>query len=111
MQGSIRGLIASILPRGEEIFASVRTDAKIMFALSGKWKTRLISQPETGMGYYIVSVILRDGTRFNQVIVDSGYVTRIRGMKTIPYDDDDIEDIIITHDKWDFRHEGDGDVQ
>ena len=76
-----------------------------MFELSAEWKAKLISQPETGMGYSIVSIVLRDGKRFDQVIVDSGYVTKIKGMHTIPFGNDDIDDIIVTHAKWDFRHE------
>jgi len=73
-------------------------------ALSTKWIKEIISQPETGMGYYIVSVILNDGRKFDQVIVDEGYITRVRGFKEIPFEEKDIREIIVTHDKWDFRN-------
>ena len=64
-----------------------------------------MNQPETGMGYQIVSVVLRDGTRYDQVVVDSGYITQIKGFKRIPFSEEDIQEIIVTHDKWDFDAE------
>jgi hypothetical protein len=76
-----------------------------MITLSQKWAAQLTSQPETGMGYQIVSVILKNGKRFDQAIVDSGYITRVRGFAEVPFTEDEIQEIIVTHDKWDFRHE------
>ena len=76
-----------------------------MIALSQKWTAHLISQPETGMGYQIISVIKTNGTRYDQVVVDSGYITRVRGFNEIPFTEDEIQEIIVTHDKWDFRQE------
>ena len=73
-----------------------------MFPLSKKWYEKLSSQGETGMGYQIVSVVLTDGQRFDQVVVDSGYITKVRGRKDIPFSEEDIADITVTHDKWDF---------
>jgi len=61
--------------------------------------------PETGMGYVIASIILKDGRRLDQVVIDSGYVTRIRGYETIDFTAEDIQEIIPTHDKWDFSEE------
>ena len=71
--------------------------------LSPHWAQYLVSQPETGMGYQIVTVKLRDGRKYKQTIIDSGYITRIRGLDHIPFTEDDIAEIIVTHDKWDFR--------
>lgn len=76
-----------------------------MLTLSEKWISRLVSQPETGMGYHIVTLKLKNGMNFNQVIVDSGFITRIKGISDIPFKEDDIQDIIVTHDKWDFDRE------
>lgn len=74
-----------------------------MFALNDKWVDKLVSQPETGMGYHVVSVILNDGRRYDQVIVNGGYVTRVKGYENIPFNEEDISDIVVTHDKWNFR--------
>lgn len=76
-----------------------------MFALSRKWCEFLATQPETGMGYFVVSVVLHDGRRYDRVVVDSGYVTRIEGCKDIPFSEQEIKEIIVTHDKWDFHRE------
>ncbi len=73
-----------------------------MLALSSKWIEKLAVQPETGMGYHVVSVILQDGQRFDNVVVNQGYITQIRHMKSIPFREEDIGDIIVTHNKWDF---------
>jgi hypothetical protein len=58
------------------------------------------------MGYQVASIILKDGSRYDQALVEAGYVTRIRGLRTIPFDEDQIADIIVTHDKWNFAAEG-----
>jgi hypothetical protein len=73
--------------------------------LSDKWGPKLVSQPETGMGYQIASIILKDGTRYDQVLIEAGYVTRIRGLKTILFSEDQIAEIVVTHDKWNFAAE------
>jgi hypothetical protein len=74
-----------------------------MLRLPEKWIRYLLTHPETGMGYYIVSVVLKDGRRFDQVIVDSGFITKVRGEEGIPFDVSEIDQIIVTHDKWEFR--------
>ena len=72
-----------------------------MITLSRKWAADLASKPETGMGYQVVSIILTDGRRFDQVGVVEGRITEIRGRKDIPF----TEQIIVTHDKWNFNAE------
>jgi len=75
-----------------------------MIELSRKWGDFLRNQPETGMGYWVVSVILHNGARFDRaVIVDSGHLTQIFGRRDIPFSEQDIAKIDVTHDKWDFN--------
>jgi hypothetical protein len=74
-----------------------------MLALSDKWAKGLVSQPETGMGYQIATIVLHDGRQFEQAVIEGGYITKIRGQKSIPFAESDMAQIIITHDKWDFR--------
>jgi len=73
-----------------------------MLQLSDKWGPVLVSQPETGMGYQVASIILKDGSRYDQALIEDGYVTRIQGRKGIPFSEDQIAEIIVTHDKWNF---------
>jgi hypothetical protein len=72
-----------------------------MLKLSDKWGPRLVNQPETGMDYQVVTIILKDGRKFKQAIHSGGFVTKIRGYDTIPFSEDETEDIVATHDKWD----------
>jgi len=76
-----------------------------MLNIPDKFAKELVSQPETGMGYQIVNIILKDGRQFNQVVVVGGIITKIRGMDKIPFKEDEIDQIIVTHEKWDFSKE------
>jgi hypothetical protein len=76
-----------------------------MLSLSNKWIEYLRSQPETGMGHQVVTIKIRDGKIFRQAVVDSGHVTRIRGFMEIPFTQEEIEEITVTHDKWDWKNE------
>jgi hypothetical protein len=73
--------------------------------LSRKWAPELLSQRETGMGYQIATIYLHDGTRFDQVAIVEGIIAQIRGRKDIPFTEDQIVQIVVTHDKWDFNAE------
>lgn len=57
------------------------------------------------MGYQIVSVTLKDGQKFDQVAVVEGRITEIRGHQDIPFTEEQIAQIILTHDKWNFNAE------
>jgi hypothetical protein len=76
-----------------------------MKALPEQWSKFLLTQPETGMGYHIAAITLRDGQVIDDVaIVDHCVVAEVRGDPDISFDPADIEHIEITHRKWDFRH-------
>jgi hypothetical protein len=68
-----------------------------MLFLSERWTEVLATQPETGMGYQIVSVTLKDGRRFDNVTVVGGIISRLPA--TVPewFSDEEIEDILVTH--------------
>jgi hypothetical protein len=51
------------------------------------------------MDYQIASVLLKDGARFDQVVIVGGHITQIKGIKEIPFSEEDIADIVVTHDK------------
>ena len=75
--------------------------------LSDKWAPVLIRQPETGMGYQVTTIILKDGRRFSNVTIAGGAVTCVNGYSDIPFREDDIADIVVTHGN-DQRPEKDG---
>jgi hypothetical protein len=73
-----------------------------MIRLSDKWLKKLASEPETGMGYQVASVVLTDGRRFDQVVIVEGRITEIRGLTQVPFEESQIADLVVTHEKWDF---------
>jgi hypothetical protein len=73
--------------------------------LSAKWAPRLLAQAETGMDYQVVTVTLADGRRFEQAVVCGGVITQIRGLDRIPFTEEEITDLAVTHAKWDWSKE------
>jgi hypothetical protein len=67
-----------------------------MIELSAKWAKDLVSQRETGMGYQIASIVLKNGKRFDQVVIVEGVITEICGREDIPFREDQITKIIVT---------------
>jgi hypothetical protein len=51
------------------------------------------------MGFQVVSIVLNNGMRYDQAIVESGIITRIQGRTEIPFSEDEIADILVTHDR------------
>lgn len=74
--------------------------------LPDRWLQYLATMPETGMGYQVVDIELRDGRVFKQAIIDSGFLTRIRDVAPIPFTESDIADVRVTHEKWDWKQGG-----
>jgi len=69
-----------------------------MLELSEKWVNKLLSQPESGMDYQIVSVFLRDGRRIDKVtILGSKLIGEVDGESEIPFTVDEIIDIKVMH--------------
>lgn len=77
-----------------------------MLRLSSKWADFLKNQPESGMGFQVGKVILKDGRTFGHVVIVEGNVTLVDGGKAIPFSDDDIDKITLTHEKWDKYGKG-----
>jgi hypothetical protein len=68
-------------------------------ALSNKWAPVLAAQRETGMGYQIASIFLKDGRKFDRVVIIGGFITSIDKSPEVPFADDDIDAIVATHDR------------
>ena len=66
-----------------------------MLRWSSKWAAQLSKQPETGMGYQFATVFLIDGRKFDRVLIDSGYISRIGEDPEIPFTESDIDRIVI----------------
>ena len=62
-----------------------------MIRLSDKWHPVLDRGGETGMGYSIATVVLKDGREFKQAAIIDVTLAEIRGLEAIPFAEDDIE--------------------
>ena len=58
---------------------------------------------ETGIGYQIVSVELKDGRYFDQVATSEGHIIEVRGYKQIPFAAEDVASMNVNHKRWNFR--------
>ena len=68
---------------------------------------RLKEASETGLGYQVVSVELKNGNSFDQVATSEGYVIEVRGYDEIPFSADDVADVRVNHKRWNFRESSD----
>jgi hypothetical protein len=58
---------------------------------------------ETGIGYQIVSVKLKDGRSFEQGVTSEGCIIQVRGYKDVPFAPDEIASVNVNHRPWNFR--------
>jgi len=57
----------------------------------------LKSEGETGPGYQIVSVELKDGRRFDQVVLSEGCIIAVRGHTEVPFDFQEVASVNVNH--------------
>lgn len=62
---------------------------------------------ETGIGYQVVSVELKDGRSFDQVVVSECCIIEVRGYAEIPFAPQDVASVSINHKRWNFRDRSD----
>ena len=60
-------------------------------------------QNETGLGYQVVSVKLKDGRNFEQVVASEGCSIAVRGYAEIPFQFDEAARVKVNHKRWNFR--------
>jgi hypothetical protein len=78
--------------------------SKELCELPARWAAWLASQPETGMGYHVVDVVLEGGLAFKDVaVVDAHIIGEVRGHASVPFDPMDIAQVTLTHNRWGFR--------
>ena len=55
------------------------------------------------MGYPVISVVLKGGRCFDQVVASEGCIIEVRGYREIPFAPEEIESVIVNHKRWNFR--------
>jgi hypothetical protein len=64
---------------------------------------QLKREKETGIGYQVVSVSLKDGRYFDQVVTSEGCVIQVRGYEGVPFLPDEVASVSVNHKRWNFR--------
>jgi hypothetical protein len=85
--------VTSLLELGDERLVTIPKE----------WADSLRRQEETGLGYHAVSVSLRDGRRFDQVVASEGCVIQVRGYSEVPFQQDEVASVHEHHRRWNFR--------
>jgi hypothetical protein len=60
-------------------------------------------QKENGPGYQVVSVMLKDGRRFDQVVTSEGCIIEVRGYAEVPFTCHEVASLTVNHRHWNFR--------
>jgi hypothetical protein len=88
-----------------------RYSMKALVPIPGGCVDHLKRATETGIGYQVVSVELKDGRLFEQVIVSECFIIEVRGCKEIPFATDDVASVTVNHKRWNFRDTSDARVK
>lgn len=75
----------------------------LLVTIPDEFVDKLKRERETGIGYQVASVELKDGRFFDQVVTSEGCIIEVRGYKEIPFVSDDLASVMVTHRVWNFR--------
>jgi hypothetical protein len=64
---------------------------------------RLKMEKSAQLGYQFVSVLLRDGRYFEQAIESEGCIIQVKGYRSIPFTEVDVESVEVSNKSWNFR--------
>ena len=76
---------------------------KRLVPIPSRFVDHLKRAAETGIGYQVISVELKDGRSFDQVATSEGYIIEVRGYEEIPFAPDDVASVSVNHKRWNFR--------
>lgn len=76
---------------------------KCLVPIPAEFADSLKQVGETSIGYQVISVELKDGRRFDQVLSSEGCIIEVRGHKNIPFGSDDVMSVRVNHKRWNFR--------
>jgi hypothetical protein len=68
-----------------------------------EFSIRVQGHKETGMGYHVVSVTLKSGKHFDQVVTSQGCVIQVRGHREVPFTPEEVASVDVNHKQWNFR--------
>jgi len=76
---------------------------KHLVPIPSRFVDQLKIERETGPGYQVVSLKLKDGRFFDQVVTSEGHIIEVQGHTEIPFVSEEIVSIKVNHKDWNFR--------
>lgn len=76
---------------------------KNVVPIPGVWTRYLSLQRETGPGYQVLAVKLKDGRCFDQVVASEGCIIQVRGCNEVPFQPEEVVSVEVNHRRWNFR--------
>ena len=84
---------------------------RCLFPVPQECLEHLRQAAETGVGYQVVSVELKNGRRFDQAVVSEGCIVEVRGYNEIPFSPAEVAWVSVNHKVWNFRDGSDSRVK
>jgi hypothetical protein len=82
---------------------------KCLVPIPPETAAELKCQKETGLGYQVVSVRLKDHRTFDQVVVSEGCIIAVKDFAEVPFRFDEVATVTVNHKRWNFRTWSDKD--
>jgi hypothetical protein len=76
---------------------------KCVVSLPPESQKLLKSQKNTGPGYQVVEIQLKDGRWFDQVVASEGCIIAVRGHQELPFRSEDVASVCVNHKHWNFK--------
>ena len=93
--------------RTERTARAGRRVGKHLIPIPSRFVDQLKEAEETGIGYRVVGIKLKDGRSFYQVVVSDGCIIEVRGHRNIPFVSEEVASLAINHKDWNFRDRSD----
>ena len=79
----------------------LQSSPEMIAELPLRWVAHLRDQPESGMTYQILTLVLNDGRRCERVPYCAGRIdlNGLPGFWEVPFEPGDITEIVVTHDR------------
>jgi hypothetical protein len=76
---------------------------KCVVSLPPESLSNLKNEKQTGPGYQVVEVRLKDGRWFDQVVASEGCIIAVRGHNELPFRTDEVSSVLVNHKHWNFK--------
>src|SRR5580704_616516 len=84
-------------------FEPLGGNMKCVVSLPPESLSALRNEKQTGPGYQVVAVQLKDGRRFDQVVASEGCIIAVRGHNELPFRTEEVSDVLVNHKHWNFK--------